>query len=160
MMRRRAVSTMRLAIASAALVGGALAFAFAQPASASTVPLTFDFGIVLPGATVTDTQRVIVHHTSIVAAAQWAPSSGPDDVVWRAQICGPDGGCSDFADLRGARVAPGTYTVTMSVTMPESTPQGDIAASGGFVQLVDQSSGLASTGRTVPWSVALVREVS
>ncbi|MET0735247.1 MAG: LPXTG cell wall anchor domain-containing protein [Microbacterium sp.] len=147
-----------LLIALAALVGAGAASVVAAPAGATTLPLYVDFGVVVPGSTATDVQTVVVDHESVVAKAEWTPVAGPAGTRWDAVLCDAAGDCSAFADILGARVAAGTYTVSMSVTLPWTAEQGEIAASEGVVQLVDPAE-LAATGASTPWLAAVVGAV-
>lgn len=151
----RAALTPVLAVIAAAIVGGACGIAAAAPAAAVTVPLVFDFGVVLPGASADATQEVTVARDSIVSEAVWTHDSGPTSAGWDATICSDAGACRDFSALRGAHVKAGTYTVTMTVTMPVQAQQGEVAVSHGNVQLVEESDALAVTGGSSGWPLAI-----
>lgn len=153
--------TMRVtAIALAALVGGAIGVMAAPAAHASDVPLHFDLGVVLPGASATTSQPVDVPRDATVASTTWLDQTGSQDVVWTTALCGKAIGCIPMPDLTGTFLPAGTYELAVSVALPDSPTEENLSASAdGAVTFVEASPVLAATGGEWPWPAAMMGAV-
>ncbi len=149
------------AVGIAAVIGAAVGAASMTAASAVSVPLDADFGIVMPGATAQSSADVTVARASFVTHAEWLVVSGTGS--WSASLCS-DASCTPLADLTGASLAAGDYRVVIEVTMPmdASTVDSHTSARGrlALVEAIElpltTDEGLAATGATAPWIAALV----
>ena len=143
----------------AAVIGGTVGAASMTAATAVTVPLDADFGIVLPGATAQSSKDVTVPKASFVAQAEWLDVSGAG--VWDAALCSVSR-CTPLEMLAGASIPAGDYRVVIEVTMPMDASAGAHTAARGHISLMESielpltdDTGLAATGGTLPWFAAL-----
>lgn len=141
----------------AALVGASVGVAVAAPAaSAETLPLTYDLGIVLPGTTASVERELTVPVRSVVTAATF---DAPDtDAVWTADLCTAAGVCAPIADLDGTTLDAGDYHLVIAVAMSEGADGATSVASSGLLTLVQSATtgGLPATGGTIPFSAAVI----
>lgn len=140
------------AIGLAALIGGAIAATFAAPAMASTVPLSLDFGVVMPGQTYTASKQFTIDRAATVSATEWTHRTGPADTVWTVHLCSTSG-CTPLADLAGQHIAAGEYSVSVSVRLSASVQTETSLTGNAVIRLVafDDEMGLAATGGSSPW---------
>lgn len=157
MTRRRA----RIALL-AAICGATVGLALAAPAAqAETLPLTYDLGVVMPGASASVTRDVEVPMRSTVAAASFGADDA--DAAWTAHLCGPSGACHAVGDLAGTTLDAGDYRLVVEVTMPAEAATDATAnvASTGAITLVPDATApsdgtLPATGGTVPTAAAVI----
>ncbi|HWI32049.1 MAG TPA: hypothetical protein VNT50_11195 [Microbacterium sp.] len=149
------------AIGLLAVVGGALLGmgASATATAATTMPITFDLGVVLPGESRIMSERVTIDTDSIVASAVWIERSGV--ASWDAELCATGGDCTDISALQGASLRAGEYDLSASITIPADAPRGTVSAAAGVLRLTampghlgtGEQGELAATGSAVPWVV-------
>lgn len=143
-----------IAIGLAAVIGGAVGAASLTAASAVTVPIDADFGILLPGATAEGSTPVEIPSASVVTAAGWTERTGAG--VWGARLCSATD-CTPLEALAGTEITAGSYQVVIDVTMPaDRLAAGETSASGSIafmesVELPLTDGGLAVTGAAMPW---------
>jgi LPXTG-motif cell wall-anchored protein len=144
-----------VAVALAALVGGAIATVAAVPASASasTVPLTISLGVVMPGASATASHAFVIDRDSVVASAAWVPAAG-SATTWNVEVCGA-AGCRAVDDLAGAHLAAGDYRLDVTVVMPQDAVDGTTLSGTGRISLAESHGTLAVTGGSSPWIAAV-----
>ncbi|MDN3496742.1 LPXTG cell wall anchor domain-containing protein [Planococcus sp. APC 4015] len=149
-MRRRL-----FAIGLAAVLGAAAGAASVAPASAVTVPLDADFGVVMPGESAETSTVLEVPVASVVTVAEWSIATGSG--VWGARLCSPSS-CTELEELTGTSIAAGSYRVEMSVTMPTDAVGTGATAASGRISLMEAAdfpltdgAGLAVTGGTLSW---------
>jgi hypothetical protein len=150
-----------LAIALAALVGGAIGASAAGPASASETALEFDLGTIVPGTSATAAQAVALDRDATVATTSWLEDSTSDDVEWSTALCGDSIGCIAMSDLEGTFLRRGTYDLTVSARLPEHVAEDSFSATaGGELTFVEAGSALAVTGGAWPWAAAMMGAVA
>ncbi|WP_084102722.1 hypothetical protein [Demequina sp. NBRC 110051] len=161
---------------AAALIAVLLAACAALAGSIGTtraevdVAVDVDLGLVLPGETVTRSHAVEIPELATVVRSDWVRRDGlAQEIAWDIQLCG-DGQCQDVAPpLTGGRFAPGSYTLEVAATLPETvsagtgsalgvvTLQSEDTAVGGDGGVDSEGGGtgvpLPVTGGTVPWAV-------
>lgn len=146
------------AVGLAAVIGGAVGAASMTAATAVTVPLDADFGIVLPGETAQASTDLAVPARSIVTKAEWVEVSGSG--VWGAALCSASE-CTPLEELAGTAVDAGRYRVVIDVTMPMDASATSRTAASGEIALMESvelpltDGRLAATGGTMPWIAAL-----
>ncbi|KZE90722.1 hypothetical protein [Microbacterium sp. TNHR37B] len=115
------------------VAGGVSALAQPAPAVAQSVPLTHDFGVVLPGETVSHEQPF---HVDVRAAVFDATFLLDGDGAWTATVCGTTGVCRELSQLKGEVLDPGDYRLVLGLTVPEDASTADISADG-LISLVE-----------------------
>ncbi|WEK14194.1 MAG: hypothetical protein P0Y48_02995 [Candidatus Microbacterium phytovorans] len=146
-------------VALAAVVGAtaAMGIAGASPASARTVPLTYDLGVVLPGQTRSIERTIDIPRDATVVSAQFADGAG--GTGWDAQLCKEDD-CSAVGDLTDAALAAGEYRLVVTLAMPvDATGVLGTSATGSLTLVdagVDADAILPATGGTLPLAAGLV----
>lgn len=137
---------------AAAMVGGI------QTTRAETdVAVDIDLGIIMPGETVTKSLTLDVPQDATVVRSEWVDLDGvAEDMTWDIALCG-DPGCEDVEPVNtGASVPAGTWTMSVSGSLPEDV-SGDGYALGVVTLLADDTATgggvLPVTGGAVPWLV-------
>ncbi|GMA34392.1 hypothetical protein [Demequina litorisediminis] len=137
---------------AAAMAGGI------QTTRAETdVAVDIDLGIIMPGETVTKSLTLEVPQNATVVRSEWVELDGvAEDMTWDIALCG-DPGCEDVQPVNtGASVPAGTWTMSVSGSLPEDV-SGDGYALGVVTLLADDTATgggvLPVTGGAVPWLV-------
>lgn len=141
----------------AALGGATLGFAATAPAAtAASLPLSYDLGIVMPGSSASVTRGFDVPLRSTVAEATFGAHDS--DASWTADLCDSGGRCRAVDALAGTTLDAGDYHLVVAVSMPADADGAVSAASSGTITLVQAAAtgGLAATGGTVPIAAAAV----
>lgn len=147
-----------VAIGLAAVLGAAAGAALVSAASAVTVPLEADFGVMMPGASAESETSLSVPVSSVVTAAEWSTVTGAG--VWGARLCGA-ATCTDLDELVGTAIDAGSYRVVVDVTMPMDAAGTGPTAASGRISLMESSlplsdgGALAVTGAALPWVAML-----
>lgn len=138
-------------VALAGILGAAAALGLTAPAAtAQTLPLTYDLGVVLPGETRTMERPVrIPRDVAVVSAGFGSATAGTD---WHAQLCSAD--CIAVDALAGATLDAGDYRLVVTLTMPADGAVVLDTSARGSLTIVDTGVGgsetLPSTGGNLP----------
>ena len=138
-------------VALAGVVGAAAAVALVGPAaSAQTLPLAYDLGVVLPGESRTMEREIeIPRHASVAAAAFGSTAS---QAGWDAQLCAER--CVAVDALAGETLSAGHYRLVVTLTMPADGSLAFESSARGSLTLVDSGVGgagaLPATGGSLP----------
>ncbi|GAA1844641.1 hypothetical protein ACFQZV_10525 [Microbacterium koreense] len=145
------------AVLLAAVIGGVSGiFLTGGVATATTMPLDVDFGVVPPGQERSAEREVVVPTDAVVQTAGWDARDG--DGVWTADLCSAER-CTSVDALAGAELAAGTYRLVVGVSIPWESDAVPTSADGhiALIELFElplPDDGLAITGATVPWLAA------
>ncbi len=128
------------------VAGGVAALAQPAPAVAQSVPLTHDFGVVLPGETVSHELTFHVDNRATVFDATFLLDG---DGAWSTTVCSAKGLCRDLSRLKGEILDSGDYRLILGLTLPEDASTADISADG-VIRLVeaDVDSSVSEPGAT------------
>ncbi|MFT4281741.1 LPXTG cell wall anchor domain-containing protein [Microbacterium sp.] len=128
------------------VAGGVAALVQPAPALAQSVPLTHDFGILLPGETVSHELTFHVDNRATVFDATFLLDG---DGAWSATVCSAKGLCRDLSGLKGRTLDSGDYRLVLGLTLSESASTTDISADG-VIRLVeaDVDSSVSEPGAT------------
>ncbi len=140
-------------VALAGVVGAAAAVALVGPAaSAQTLPLVYDLGVVLPGESRTMERDVQIPRDASVVAADFGSNATHDG--WNAQLCSDC--CIAVEDLSGETLSAGDYRLIVTLTMPADDATALESSARGSLTLTDAVAGvggtetLPSTGGSLP----------
>ncbi|CAI9392283.1 LPXTG cell wall anchor domain-containing protein [Microbacterium sp. T2.11-28] len=138
-------------VALAGVVGAAVAVAVVGPAaSAQTLPLTYDLGVVLPGESRTMEREIEIPRHASVAAADFGSGASADG--WDARLCADR--CIAVDALAGETLSAGRYRLIVTLTMPADGAIALESSARGSLTLIDAGVGdadaLPNTGGTLP----------
>lgn len=138
-------------VALAGVVGAAVAVALVGPAaSAQTLPLTYDLGVVLPGESRTMERAVEIPRHAAVVAADFGSTASTEG--WDAQLCADR--CIAVDALAGETLPAGDYRLIVTLTMPADGATVFESSARGSLTLIDAGVGgtdaLPATGGTLP----------
>ncbi|WP_084077783.1 hypothetical protein [Demequina sp. NBRC 110057] len=138
-------------LACAAAIAGGVETTRAE----TDVAVDIDLGEIMPGETVTKSLEIEVPEDAQVVRSEWVQVEGvAADMTWEISLCS-DPGCLDVAPVNtGAKVAAGTWTMTVAGSLPDNA-EGDGYALGVVTLQADDPDGgmLPTTGGEVPWLV-------
>lgn len=135
----------------AGILGAAAALGFSAPAAtAQTLPITYDLGVVLPGETRTMERPIEIPRDAAVASAGF--DSAAAHAGWNIQLCAED--CIAVDALAGSILDAGDYRLVVTLTMPADGVAVLETSAWGSLTLVDAgvagSETLPSTGGNLP----------
>lgn len=135
----------------AGILGAAAALGLSAPAAtAQTLPLSYDLGVVLPGETRTMERPVRIARDAAVTSAGFDSAAAQSD--WNVQLCAED--CIAVDTLTGSVLDAGDYRLVVTLTMPATGAAVLEASAWGSLTLVDAgvagSETLPSTGGNLP----------
>lgn len=136
----------------AGVLGAAAALGLSAPsaATAQTLPLAYDLGVVLPGETRTMERPVEIPRDAAVTSAGFDSAAATGD--WNVRLCADD--CIAVDALAGSVLDAGDYRLVVTLTMPAHGAAVLEASAWGSLTLVDAgvagSETLPSTGGNLP----------
>ncbi|WP_084130120.1 hypothetical protein [Demequina sp. NBRC 110055] len=162
----RALPAVLIAILFAACA--ALAGSIGSTRAQVDIAVDVDLGLLLPGETVTRSHAVEVPEVATVVRSDWVRREGlAQEIAWDIQLCSADR-CQDVAPpLTGGRFAPGSYTLEIAATLPQTASAGAGSALGvvtlqSEATVIEGNGGADSggtgdplplTGGALPWTV-------
>lgn len=130
------IGTRARIVVLAGILGAAVALGAGAPAAtAQTLPLSYDLGVVLPGESRSMERPIEVPRTVTVVSADFGSTS--DEGLWHARLCDVSETCTRVSDLDDRVLTAGDYRLVVTLTMPTDLDLPLSASAEGTMTLLD-----------------------